>query len=379
MTFEFRLSPKIIFGSKSVEKIPAEIENTGAKKILLVTDEGLAETEILKKILDLLENLEVTVFSRVAPNPKEPAVEEGLRVAKDRKCEAVLGIGGGSPMDVAKMIAAMMTNSGNIWEYEGADKFRTPPLPLILVPTTAGTGSEVSRAAMITNSVTHRKTLFLSWYLTARTAVLDPELTLGLPQKITVWSGMDALSHAVESYVSNMSNPLTDVFAEKATELIYKNLERAVKNGSDIEARTNMLLGSLMAGISTANARLGNVHALAHAIGGKYDLPHGLLCGALLPVVMKYNLDYCRDKLARMAAIFGLYSEDASTEESAEFAIKLIDGLREKLCLPKKLSEIGVKEDDIPYLVENTVLIPSNPRPTKKEDLFSLYSAAISG
>lgn len=377
--FEFRIVPKIIFGLGSVNKAAEEVKALGGSRILIVTDKGLMKTDLVKKLVESLQCYDLTIYDGVEPNPKDNNVAEGLKLLKEKNCDLVLGIGGGSPMDVAKIIAAMATNPGNLWNYQGIDKFKSPPLPLILVPTTAGTGSEVSRAAMITNSKEKRKTLFLSWQLTARTAILDPELTLKLPPKITMWSGMDALSHAIESYVSKMANHLSDIFAEKAIALIAENIEKAVENGDDIGARSNMLLGSLLAGIATANARLGNVHGLAHAIGGKYDLPHGLLCGALLPVVMRHNLEYCAEKLGKIAAILGEDVRSLPSKKGAERAVELIKELCKRLGLPEKLEDVGVKNDDIPELVEKTDIIPSNPRPTTKEDLFVLYRMAITG
>ncbi|KUO39596.1 MAG: hypothetical protein APZ16_00505 [Candidatus Hadarchaeum yellowstonense] len=377
--FEFRIVPKIIFGAGCAEKTGDEIKRLGGNKVLIVTDKGLMKTDLVKKVTSSFKEIEFTIFDGVDPNPKDSNVEEGLRILKEKNCDLILGLGGGSPMDVAKIIAAMATNPGDLWDYQGLEKFRYPPLPLVLIPTTAGTGSEVSRAAMITSSSRKRKTLFLSWHLTARTAILDPLLTLGLPPKITIWSGMDALSHAIESYLSNMANPLTDAFAEKAIKLIADNIEKVVKNGNDVETRSNMLLGSLLAGIATANARLGNVHGLAHAIGGQYDLPHGLLCGALLPIVMKYNLEYCVEKLKNIAAILDENARKLSSREGAEKAVELVSDLCQRLGLPLKLEEIGLKDEDIPDLVEKTDIIPSNPRPTTKEDLFVLYRMAISG
>lgn len=377
--FEFRIVPKIIFGSGSIGKAAEEIKALGGTKILIVTDKGLVKTNLIKKIIESLKGFDLIVYEHVTPNPKDTDVIDGLNLLKEKNCDLVLGIGGGSPMDVAKVIAAMATNPGSLWEYQGVDKFKFPPLPLILIPTTAGTGSEVSRAAMITSSREKRKTLFLSWHLTAKTAILDPELTLKLPPTITMWSGMDALSHAIESYVSKMANPLTDVYAEKAIALIAGNIEKTMADGSDIGARSNMLLGSLLAGIATANARLGNVHGLAHAIGGQYDLPHGLLCGALLPTVMWHNLEYCTEKLKKIAIILDEDAKSLPLKKGAERAVELIKGLCKRLGLPEKLEEVGLKIEDIPELVEKTDIIPTNPRPTTKEDLFALYKMAITG
>ncbi|MGB9671523.1 MAG: iron-containing alcohol dehydrogenase family protein, partial [Candidatus Norongarragalinales archaeon] len=362
--FEFRIAPKIIFGLGSVEKTADEVKTLGGSRVLIVTDKGLMKTDLIEKVIASLKNVEFTIFDSVEPNPKDTNVAEGLELLRKKNCDLILGFGGGSPMDVAKMIAALATNPGNIWEYQGIEKFKSPPLPLILVPTTAGTGSEVSRAAMITNGRGRRKILFLSWHLTAKTAILDPELTTKLPPNLTIWSGMDALSHAVESYVSKMANPLTDMYSEKAISLIINNIERAVKNGDDAEARNNMLLGSLLAGIATANARLGNIHGMAHAIGGEYDLPHGLLCGSLLPVVTRYNLDYCAEKLKRIAEIMGENIKNLTTRQAAERAVELIEALCRKLGIPQKLEELGLKTDEISDLVEKTDIIPTNPRPT---------------
>lgn len=319
----------------------------------------------------------MTIFKDVVPNPKDTNVENGLRVLQENGCDSVLGVGGGSPMDTAKVIAAMATNPGKVVDYAGIDKFKNPAVPLALIPTTAGTGAEVSRSAMITSTSRNYKMLLLSWALSARIAILDPTLTLSTPPRTTAYVGMDAMSHAMESYVSKGANPLTEIFSLKSIELLHANMREAVKNGKNLEARTNMLLGSLLAGVSMANARLGNVHSLAHSLGGQFDVPHGLACAMLLPIVMEFNLDYSLEKFKKAAEAMGKDVSGLSARDAALKSVRAIEELCRDLGIPKDLSEYKISKSAIPQLVNDAVIFPVNPRPTTKEDLARLFEKVI--
>lgn len=375
--FEFKIAPKIVFGVNSLEKIREELKGIGANRLLLVTDDGIIKAGLLTNIERYLSDFNLTVFKDVVPNPKDTNVEEGLQIFQENKCDSVLGVGGGSPMDTAKVIAAMATNPGKVVDYAGIDKFKNPAVPLALIPTTAGTGTEVSRSAMITATSRNYKMLILSWSLSARVTILDPTLTLSTPPRTTAYVGMDALSHAMESYVSKGANPITEIFSQKSIALLYANIREAVKNGKNLEARTNMLLGSLLAGVSVANARLGNVHSMAHPLGGQFDIPHGLACGMLLPIVMEFNLDFAMEKFKTAAELMGKDVSGLSAREAALSSVKAIEELCDDLGIPKNLSDYGISKSAIPRLVNDAVIFPVNPRPTTKEDLASLYEKII--
>ncbi len=374
---EFKIAPKIVFGVNSLEKIKDELKAIGANKLLVVTDEGIIKAGLFGSIEKYLGDFNVTVFKDVVPNPKDTNVESGLRVLQENGCDSVLGVGGGSPMDTAKVIAAMATNPGKVVDYAGIDKFKNPAVPLALIPTTAGTGAEVSRSAMITSTSRNYKMLLLSWALSARVAILDPTLTLSTPPRTTAYVGMDAMSHAMESYVSKGANPLTEIFSLKSIELLYANMREAVKNGKNLEARTNMLLGSLLAGVSMANARLGNVHSLAHSLGGQFDVPHGLACAMLLPIVMEFNLEHSLEKFKKAAEVMGKDVSGLSVRDAALKSVKAIEELCQDLGIPKNLSDCKISKSAIPQLVNDAVIFPVNPRPTTKEDLASLFEKVI--
>lgn len=375
--FEFKIAPKIVFGANSLEKIKEELKGIGANKLLLVTDEGIIKAGLLANIEKHLSDFDLTIFKDVVPNPKDTNVEEGLQMLQENKCDSVLGVGGGSPMDTAKVIAAMATNPGKVADYAGMDKFKNPAVPLALIPTTAGTGTEVSRSAMITSTSRNYKMLILSWALSARVTILDPVLTLSTPPRTTAYVGMDAMSHAMESYVSKGANPLTEIFSQKSIELIYANLREAMRNGKNLEARTNLLLGSLMAGVSVANARLGNVHSMAHPLGGQFDIPHGLACAMLLPIVMEFNLDFSLEKFKTTAKIMSKDVNGLSAREAALSSVKAVEELCQDLGIPKTLSGYNIDKSAIPLLVNDAVIFPVNPRPTTKEDLANLYEKVI--
>lgn len=331
----------------------------------------------MEEVINRLGNVfKISIFDDVEPNPKDITVENGLRLFKEKNCDSILGLGGGSPMDTAKAIAAMSTNPGRINEYCGVGKLKNPAAPLLLIPTTAGTGSEVSRGAVITDSSRNYKMLILSWFLAPKVAILDPKLTVSLPPRTTAWTGVDALTHAIEAYVSTFANPITDIFALGAIRLISANLREAVKNGKNLDARSNMLLGSLLAGVATANARLGNVHALAHPVGGHFDTPHGLTCAVLLPIVMEFNLGAALKKFANIAEAMSKEVKGLSEKEAARKAIEAVRELCVDLEIPENLSELGVNEEAIPQMVKDAAILPSNPRETTKEDLAKLYKSA---
>ncbi len=364
-----KIATKLIFGSGKISEINKELTEIGAHNLLLVTDKGIAKTEIMKQILELTENnFNTSVFDKVEPNPKDTTISKGLKFFKENNCDSVVGLGGGSSMDTAKAVAAMSRNPGKINQYEGIEKIKYPASPIMLVPTTAGTGSEVSRGAVITDTKRNYKMLVLSWHFAAKTAILDPKLTLSLPKKITAHTGLDALTHAIEAYVSSFSDPYTDLFSLEAIRLISKNIILVTRNGSNLDARSKMLMASNLAGIAMTNALLGNVHALAHSIGGHFDTPHGLTCALLLPEVMEFNSKEKPEKFAKIAKVMGKKTENISIMDAARKAIEAIEELKIELGIPKNLKITGVNEDNIDKIVESAAILPSNPRKTTKND-----------
>ncbi|WP_259455606.1 iron-containing alcohol dehydrogenase [Bacillus sp. PK3_68] len=291
MEFEFGIPSQVTFGAGSVKKIGEVLAELHAKKVLCVYDQGVKQAGIIDQVFTYLEESGVTIieFANVVPNPPDTILEEGADLAVQENVDAIIAIGGGSPIDAAKAINVLTTNPGPIHQYEGLNLVKNPTKPLIAIPTTAGTGSEVTAVTVITDTKGAKKMVIGGRHCGADVALVDPELTVGLPPAVTAATGMDALTHAIESYVSKLASVPSEINSLKAVELIYNNLEEAYKNGSNIEARTNMLLGSMMAAYAFNSALLGLVHAIAHPLSVYCGLPHGVANACMLPDVMEYN------------------------------------------------------------------------------------------
>ncbi len=366
--FSFLVPTRVEFGEGVSQTLAAEIAALKGKRIMIVTDPGLVKIGLVQKFVDMLEaeNLAVSVFDKIEPNPRDTTCDLGGKVAEEFGADCLVAIGGGSPMDTAKAISLLMTNPGPINQYFGYDMMEFPGIPLITIPTTAGTGSEVTIWAVITNTQKepHAKDAVGSNLICPRVALVDPELTYGLPPQLTASTGIDALCHAFEGYTALPANPYTDIYAEKAFSLIAENLLPAYANGDNVIARRNMMLGQLFGAISFSNADTHANHALAEAIGGVYDIPHGVANAIFLPYVMDYISIANLPKHAKMAACFGRDIEGLTLTEAAYQAVDMIMELRSLLSIPT-LKEVGVKENDFDKIVElamNNLGTPDCPR-----------------
>ncbi|WP_250655431.1 iron-containing alcohol dehydrogenase [Alkalimarinus coralli] len=342
--------PTLFTGVDSSLELCDAIGQMGTKKVLIVTDEMLVKLGVLDKIQKRLtkNGVEFVIYDGVLPDPTYDQVENGLNAYKQNKCEAILAVGGGSPIDAAKVIAARATNNRAIKKLAGMFKVWTAPAPLFAIPTTAGTGSEVTIAAVVSDPVTHQKTPLIDPKLVPMVAALDAGLMTGLPAHVTSATGMDALTHAVEAYISKNASSDTDGYAIAATRLIMENLSKAVKKGDNLEARQNMALASYYAGLAFTKASLGYVHAISHNFGAKYSTPHGLGNAIVLPYVLDYSKAEINDRLADLAEVSGLKK---GNESNAELAQKFIDKIRAMLKefnIPEKLD--ALKTEDIPEI-----------------------------
>ena len=380
-SFSFELPTRIEYGVGSIGKLADFINELGVHKVLIVTDRGIEAWGILAAIADQLsdDGLEFDIFSDVEPNPKDHNVHAGAEIARNIQADCLLALGGGSPIDCTKAIAVLATHHGQIRDYEGRDKITGKVLPLIAVPTTAGTGSEVTFSSVITDSAEGFKFTVKHASIAPRIALLDPRMTMTLPPGLTAATGMDALTHAIEGYTARVSEPLADAAALYAIELVTKYLKLAVRDGSNKEARAGMLLGSVLAGIAFSHSDVGSVHCIAEALGGKYDTAHGVCNAVVLPEVMEYNLDYCRERYARIASAMGIsYAAEA---EGAQKAVEAVKQLAVDVKLPG-FSSFGVKEEDIEELAHKSFVNGSNvdnPRPMGKEDYLALFNKMMKG
>jgi alcohol dehydrogenase len=374
-SFNFELPTKIEYGIGAVERLTEIIKALNAESLLVVTDKGIRNSGLLERISNLLDanKLAHNIFDNVEPNPKDYNVQEGAEMAKRLNPDCLVTVGGGSPIDCAKAIAVVARQGGAARDYVGPDKIGGDVLPLIAIPTTAGTGSEVTFSSVITDSKEKFKFSIKDPKIAPKVALVDPEMTLTMPPGLTAATGMDALTHAIEGFTANAAEPIADSAALYAIELITAYLRAAVSDGSNLEARAGMLLGSVLAGIAFSHSDVAAVHCVAEALGGKYDAAHGVCNAVVLPAVMEYNLDYCKDRYARIAAAMGLSYENV--EEGARQAVKAVQKLASDVRLPE-FGSLGVQEKDFEELALNSFKNGSNidnPRPMTEEDYLSLF------
>ena len=377
---------KILFGNGTARSIGQETRQLGGKKVLIVTDPGVVKAGLLEQIKESLNSAGISfvLFDRVEPEPPSKVVDEGTALGKMEKCDLVVGIGGGSSLDVAKGVSVMITNEGSILSVCGPDRIPKKGVGFILIPTTSGTGSEATRALVVTDYTDPkmtRKNTALSSYLLPDLAIVDPLLTVTVPPRITADTGIDALAHAMEAYVSVNATPFSDILAEKAIGWIGEYLPIAWAKGSNLEARYFMAFSSTLAGMAFASGGLGAIHALAHTLGAEYHLAHGpSICAILLPV-MKYNLSGNPKKYGRIAALMGKNTAGLSDLKAAETAVEAVRELLESMKISCRLGDYGVPKTDIPKLVQGTMresrFFALNPRDIKEEDLHSIYEAAF--
>jgi len=378
----FRTTRRILFGLGAVEKIGTEAQLLKAKKILIVTDTGVIQAGLLEGIEKSLQSigLPFVIFDGVEPDPRIEVVEKSVEKAKKEGIDLIIGFGGGSSLDIAKVTSIMITNLGKIDSFFGIDLVPNPGVPLILIPTTAGTGSEVTPIAILSDTKEKLKKGIVSAYLFPEVAIVDPKLTIGLPPSVTAFTGMDALTHAIESFYSINATDLSDLLAFRAMELLSKNIRMAFAHGENLVARSNVMEGSLLAGIAFANAGVGAVHAFAYPLGGEFHLAHGLTNTLMLPYVMRYNIMGCPSKFAQMAKAFGERVEGISELVGAEIAVRFVERLSDDLRVPRRLRDVGIPEDAIPRLAEAamkvTRLLANNPRKMTLEDAVTIYKSA---
>jgi alcohol dehydrogenase len=371
---ELHLPPIVHFGRGALARLGREARGFG-ERALVVTDRGLATSDIVRQAVEVLRDAGVDpiVFDRVEPNPTVAQVEDGLAAGADRQVAIVVSVGGGSAHDCAKVIALVAANGGEVREYEGSDRSRHRGLPLICVNTTAGSGAEVSRYAVITDPFRELKMIVADRHLMPRVAIDDPLLTVGLPAPVTVASGLDALTHAIEAYVSTSASELTDLHALRAIELIAATLETAVRTPTDVNAREAMLMGAFLAGLAIDSASVGAVHAMAHQVGAVYDAPHGVCNGLLLPAVVEANLPAARERYDRVAAAMG-------AGPSGQRLPAALKALGERLGLPRGLGALGVERSRIGALAARAMTdmtMATNPRQLSEADVARLFERAL--
>jgi len=344
---------KHIFGLNAVDKVGDEVSNLKAGKVLIITDKGIVKSKLLNRVMDSLggKSLEIAVFDEVKPEPTLESYEEALLFAKREKPDVIIGLGGGSSMDTAKTISMMMSNPGEIKQYVGPpfETFKKEGIPRILIPTTAGTGSECTQGSVIIVDSAKRDIADSKMFATV--AIVDPMMTLSMPRRLTAITGIDALSHAIESFLSWKTTKLSYMFALEAIKLVFKYLRRAYRDGKDLEARYYMSLASTLAGmaISVTSTNLG--HAIAYTFAGWHKLPHGLSCGIALPYIMEYYLPAVVDKLATIAKEVGIVPAETPEREAATTLIKSVHQLIKDLGLYTSLKEAGIPEDEIPEMI----------------------------
>ncbi len=382
MTTAFFIPTVNLMGAGCLKDAADSIQSQGFKKGLIVTDKILNQIGVVEQVQALLNERDVptVVFDGTQPNPTISNVNDGLKLLKDNECDFVISLGGGSPHDCAKGIALVASNGGKIGDYEGVDQSPKPMLPLIAINTTAGTASEMTRFCIITDEERHIKMAIVDKHTTPLISVNDPELMLAKPASLTAATGMDALTHAIEAYVSIGATPITDAVAIKAIELIQAHLRTAVKNGESLEAREQMAYAQFMAGMAFNNASLGYVHAMAHQLGGFYDLPHGVCNAILLPHVQRYNAQVCPERLADVAKAMGVNVEGMSAEQSAAAAIDAIVELAKDVGIPAGIKELGAKLEDIPTLADNALKDAcgfTNPKQATHEEICAIFEAAM--
>ncbi|EJT6162634.1 L-threonine dehydrogenase [Clostridium perfringens] len=382
MSYKFFMPAISLMGADCLKDAGDQVGELGFKKALIVTDKVLGQIGIVKKVTDVLDNknIEYAIYDETKPNPTVKNVNDGLALLKEKECDFVISLGGGSAHDCAKGIALLATNGGEIKDYEGVDKSKKPQLPMVGINTTAGTGSEMTLFAIITDEERHIKMALVDKHLTPIIAVNDPMLMLAMPKSLTAATGMDALTHAIEAYVSTSATPITDACAEKAIELISNYLVNAVENGQDVEARDMMAYAEYLAGMAFNNASLGYVHAMAHQLGGFYNLPHGVCNAILLPHVQEYNKATSASRLAKIAKIMGGNIEELTDEQGADLCIDMIKSLSQTIGIPEGLGVLGVKESDFETLATNALndaCSLTNPRKGNLEEVIDIFKKAM--
>jgi len=378
----FFLPERVIFGNGVAQQVGECVKDLKGEKVFLVTDKGVTGLDSFKDVEKSLEKeaVDYYLYAEVDANPTDTQVERGAKLYKEEKADVLVALGGGSSIDSAKAIGISVNNGGAIQDYAGVDLVENRIPPLIAIPTTAGTGSEVSIWAVITNTKGNYKIAPGGWKVLPKVALVDPMMTVGMPPLLTAATGMDALSHAVEAYCTPYAMPQTDAMAMAAIRLIVKHLGPALVNGSNLEAREGMAMGSLEAGMAFSNAGCGGIHALGHQLSTQCGMPHGMAMAIMMPPVMKFNMIACIDQLADIAVAMGEQVEGLSEREAAEKAPLAVRQLLRSVGLPTTLSEYGVDQKLIPNLAKWALKdgdLPGNPRGLALEQIEELYRKAF--
>lgn len=376
------VAPELVFGVGSSKLAGQYAENFGVRRALIVTDPGIVGCSWVTGVQKSLEDagIETFIFSNVSENPRDVEVMQGAEFYLENRCDCIIAVGGGSPMDCAKGIGIVTTNNSHILNFEGVDMVEVPGPPLICIPSTAGSSADVSQFAIITDTERDVKVSIVSKAMVPDAALIDPELTVTMDAQLTAATGLDALTHAIEAYVSNANSALTDLFALDAIELVYKNLAGAINDPLNLELRGRVMLGSMEAGLAFSNAILGAVHAMAHSLGGLLDLPHGECNAILLPYVIKTNFPHAVDRYINVAQRMGVDITDKSNDLICDELVEAVIALRKSAGMDKSLGDLGLSREDIPQLAElalQDACMVTNPVELSQEDVEKIYEAAL--
>ncbi len=381
MASEFFVSSDVTFGKDAAKELPRILKEFKAKNVMVVYDAGVKMAGIAEKVLAEVEkaDVKVTVFDGVIPNPTNEVVEEAAEIAQRENIDVFVAVGGGSSIDLTKAVNILMTNPGPIGQYGGIGLVKEPILPLIAIPTTAGTSSEITNVVALTDTKAVCKYVIIDNKIVADKVIADPEFTKTMPAGVTAATGMDAITHAVESYISNMSTALTEYHSIKALQIFHEYLPKAVANGSDMEAREKMMLGCLIAGFGFSNANLGLVHGIAHTLSAHFHLAHGVANATVLPYVMEYNADSCPEKMVDLAKAINLPVSGDLEKDKYLLSKELLK--MTKTVGIKTLSELGVEEKDFEMIAEDVLKEPVlgfNPKQgVTKEDVIGILKKAL--
>jgi glycerol dehydrogenase-like iron-containing ADH family enzyme len=382
MQFDFHSTRSILVERGGSANLAKRIQERGGKSALIITDPGVLSAGLLNKALPQFKELGIAleIFSDVQADPPVSVIDSAVKVSQQCKADFIIGFGGGSSMDVAKLVALLAPGKEKLADVYGIGMAKGPRLPLILVPTTAGTGSEVTTISIVTVSESEKKGV-VSPQLLPDVALLDAELTLGLPAHVTAATGIDAMVHAIEAFTTKrLKNPVSDCLAKEALRLLARNLHKAVKNSSDIDARENMLLGACLAGMAFTNAPVAGVHALAYPIGARFHVPHGLSNSLMLGPVMRFNLEAAHSMYAELGQIIKPGLQGSTIEQAAQLA-DYLGSLAEELGLPARLVDVGITAADIDQLATDamlqTRLLMNSPREITLNDAAVLYKEAL--
>lgn len=371
------------FGKGAIENVPTEFKARGFKKAAVITDKDLVKFEVATKVTKLLEEagVDYALYDGIVPNPTIQNVKDGLAFVKEAQADCIIAIGGGSPIDTAKAIAIIATNPefSDVISLEGVADTKHPCLPILAVPTTSGTAAEVTINYVITDEENHRKFVCVDPHDIPLVAFVDSDMMMGMPKSLAAATGMDAMTHAIEGFITKGAWEMTDMLHIKAIEIIGRSLRDSV-NG-DQAGREAMALGQYIAGMGFSNVGLGLVHGMAHPLSAWYNIPHGVACASLLPTIMKYNKDFTGEKYREIAIVLGIEgAETMSLEDVRDAACQAIDQLSKDVGIPATISELGVKEEDIPAIAKdalNDVCTPGNPRETTLEEIIELYRSLM--